>query len=157
LPARSTRGPEPWPPFDSNSSLIASLLHKLSDLRKFRAGGPDAPAAGKDKAACEALAAAALLVHLTARWALDHQRGLAQGGLRPTVGQEESSSSHDSHNHERAAAYELSPVEGRHYLLNLLLTMGGSLGVPEDVIEAVEALDFGQCCPPWIPVQTKIA
>ncbi|WP_315767726.1 hypothetical protein [Bradyrhizobium sp. SZCCHNR2012] len=42
-------------------------------------------------------------------------------------------------------------MEGRHYLLNLLLTMGTRLGVPEDVIEAVEALDFGQVLPPLDP------
>lgn len=151
MPTRNTRGPTPWPPFDSDPSLLASLLHKLSDLRKFRAARPEVMAAGKNKAAHEALAAAALLVHLTAKWALDHQRGLAMSGLRPTVNQEEGSSSHDSHEHETTASYELSPVEGRHYLLNLLLTMGSQLGVPGDVIEAVEALDFGQVLPPLDP------
>lgn len=155
MPIRKTRAPEPWPPFDCDPSLIAGLLHKLSDLRKFRAGEAGITAEGKDKAACEALAAAALLVNLAAGWALNHQRGLAVSGLRPAVGQEESSSSLDSHEHEKSAAYELSPLEGRRYLLNLLLTMGGGLGVPKDVIEAVEALDFGQLLPPLDPGPNK--
>jgi hypothetical protein len=49
---------------------------------------------------------------------------------------------------------ELGPVQGRRFLRNLLLTVGHNLNVPDDLTQAVEALDFGQTLPALQPETT---
>jgi len=115
---------------------------------------------GKDWAAFHALFLVGWLVDYVAGWAIDHQRGLAQKGLcslEATVRKGKISSPEynkrraavDLHDHERTGTLrdDLDPLQARKFLFNVLLPMSDRLGLPHEIIEAIEALDFGETLP----------
>ncbi len=121
-------------------------------------------AAGKDRAAAMALTLAANLIREVAGWAIDHQLGKAKKGLglHPLVLKNnpedlERRAALDVHDHERAGSTsgELSPIQMRRFLLNLLGPMANPLSIPGDVIEALEALEFGETLPVFMKAPTS--
>lgn len=142
-----------------DSRFVTTLLDQLDLLEKNTRPSSGSEARGKDLAAFEALEKAAWLVHHIAGWAVDHQRGLAQKGLQfvPLVPSQTKSSPEylerltavDDHDHERRGSVrsELSPIEARQLVLNVLRPMSGHLRLPSEFIEALEALQFGETLP----------
>ena len=99
-------------------------------------------------AAFEALTLAGELVDYVAGWAIDHQRGLAQQGVLFTSSVNRSTAD-DDHVYERDGSIRapLDPVQERKCLFNLLYPMAGSLGLNFQIVEAIEALDYGETLP----------
>lgn len=153
LPESNEKGPL------EESRFVTGILKQLDRLEQKTRPSGGADARGKDLAAFDALSKAAWLVHHVAGWAIDHQRGLAQKGLQfvplgtsqTKVSPEylEQLAAVDSHDHERlgSSRAELSPVEARQLVLNVLRPMSGHLGLPREFIEGLEALEFGETLP----------
>lgn len=136
--------------------LVLTLLDKLDKLEQRTRPGKGPPSAeGKDFAAFEALEAAAHLAYWVAGWAIDHQRGLALAGLkflplyhpqtRSIPEYTERKRAVDSHDHERAGGLltQMTGEQERAFLRNLLRPMW-RLGLPPSIIQALEALEFGE-------------
>ncbi len=146
---------------------IIQILEALEELERETWPGLGLDPKGKDAAAFKALHLAAWLVDNVAGWAIDHQRGLAQEGLRflGTVADTvKASSEHserlaavDVHDHERDGASRgpLSPIQSRKFLLNMLVPMGDRLSLPDDIVEALEALDYGETLPIFAKASTS--
>lgn len=144
--------------------FVLTTLHKLDELE--RQTRPDCDPHGKDRAAFQALVHASWLVKHVAGWAIDHQRGLAENGLHFVprgANQTNNSPSYlakraqvDQHQHEAvgSAAAPLDPGQLRLFVFNVLRAMP-RLGLPHELIEALEALDFGQTLPILAKAETK--
>jgi hypothetical protein len=149
---------------------VSRLLKRLDELeKKTRPTGP-ASAKGKDAAATEALICAGELTSRVAGWAMAHQFGLAAKGLRPVNDEAPASENHqlfleqrtlvDSHEHEKAGAWPPKAVDQdfiRKCLANLLRSNSG--GWPDwfcqQVLDAVEALEYGEVRPFFLPVRAS--
>jgi hypothetical protein len=131
---------------------VVHLLERLDKLERETQPGVDAR--DKDSAASEALHLASALVDFVAGWAIDHERGKARLGLsstqgKPSLGYEERRAQVDNHELERIGALKepLDLVPARRFTNNLLSAMCTSLRIPEEIIEAIEALDYGEILP----------
>jgi hypothetical protein len=151
----------------SENGIVLRMLDSIQELEEQSRPGEDDNAPGKDMAAFNALTAAAVLVKQIAGWALDHQRGLAEKGLKfvpnaPTQGKRspaylESKAAVDTHEHERLGSLrnELSIAQQRRFVINILGAMDFGLGLPNDFVEALEALEFGETLPLVEPIHTR--
>jgi hypothetical protein len=147
---------------------VSSLLKRIDELEKMTRpmNGPSG-AKGKDLAASEALRCAGELTGRLAGWAMAHQFGLAAKGLRPAENQSPDSENYqlflrqqtlvDSHEYEKAGAWPpISIDQGftRRCLANLLRSNSG--GWPDwfcqQILEALEALEYGEIRPIFSPV-----
>jgi hypothetical protein len=138
---------------------VVELLDAIDELEKKTRPSLGGDAEGKDMAASIALSYAAQLVSYVAGWAIDHQLGLARAGLRfvPIVSKEFETNPEylarraavDTHDHERNGSNRmpLTPVLARAVVLNMLLPMVEYLRIPYQIVEAIEALDFGETLP----------
>jgi hypothetical protein len=158
-------GPQPALKNEPSVMGLLDTIDKLEQQTRPSLGGD---AKGKDMAASIALSHAAQLVSYVAGWAIDHQKGLALADLQfvPIVakGIEERAeylarrAAVDSHDHERNGADDgrrLTPVEARKFVLNMLLPMAEFLRLPREIIEAIEALDYGETLPILEKVKTS--
>jgi hypothetical protein len=151
----------------SENSIVLGMLDSIQKLEEQSRPGENYSAAGKDMAAFEALSVAAILVNQIAGWALDHQRGLAEKGLKfvpsvPTGAKSsaaylESKASVDTHEHERLGSQrnELSIAQQRRFVINILRAMDLGLGLPYEFVEALEGLEFGETLPLVEPIHTR--
>jgi len=149
--------------------LVYLLIKRLLELdRSSHPDGGKDTAINKDRAAFDALSCAGRLVKALAGWAIDHQVGLAIKELSYVPWQPSGTREHpeylaakarvDSHVHEqiggRAVQNDLTPIEIRHLLLNLLRT--GVLPAPLfGLQEGLEALDFGERGPIFEPAKSS--
>ena len=136
---------------------VVHLLERLDKLERETQPGVDAR--DKDFAASEALHLASALVDFVAGWAIDHEMGKVRLGLssipvppekgKPSREYEERRAQVDNHELERIGALKepLDLVSARRFTNNLLRAMGTSLRIPEEIIEAIEALDYGEILP----------
>lgn len=142
---------------------ILGMLSRIDELeQRTRPSAGDASAVGKDAAAFQALSLAARLVEHIAGWAIDHQRGMAEKALRfvprghssPTY--HEARAAVDQHEHERAGASveKFDPPAARRFVSNMVLAMGSGLRLPNELTEALEALDYGEVLPILQKVRT---
>lgn len=141
------------------NGFVLRILDSLQKLEEQSRPGEHDNSSGKDMAAFKALREAAVLVNQIAGWALDHQRGLAEKGLRfvPRVPSQtksspvylESKAAVDTHEHERVGSLrnELDTDQTRRFIINILHAMDFGLGLPNDFVEALEALEFGETLP----------
>jgi hypothetical protein len=147
---------------------VRALLEQLEQLEKStRPSGGERAAAGKDRAAFEALQTAGALVKHVAGWAIDHQIGLATKGLGYVPLGPPGAREHpdyiaarlaaNSHDHERvgASVKTLDPVTERAALLNLLIANPGGFPavVQRPAREALEALALEEVLPMLAPVK----
>jgi hypothetical protein len=147
---------------------VRALLKQLEQLEKStRPSRGEQTAAGKDRAAFQALQTAGALVKHVAGWAIDHQIGLATKGLKHVpLGPPEAREHPDyiaaqlaanSHEHEMvgASGKTLDPVIERAALLNLLIANPGGFPavVQRPAREALEALEFEEVLPILAPVK----
>jgi hypothetical protein len=147
---------------------VRALLEQLEQLEKStRPSGGEQTAAGKDRAAFQALQTAGELVKQVAGWAIDHQIGLATKGLGYVPAGPPGAREHpdfiaarlaaNSHEHERvgASVKTLDPVTERAALLNLLIANPGGFPavVQRPAREALEALAFEEVLPILAPVK----
>jgi hypothetical protein len=154
---------------------VRTLLEQLEQLEKStRPSGGEQTAAGKDRAAFQALQTAGELVKQVAGWAIDHQIGLATKGLGYVPAGPPGAREHpdyiaarlaaNSHDHERVGASvkrvgdsvkTLDPVTERAALLNLLIANPGGFPavVQRPAREALEALEFEEVLPILAPVK----
>jgi hypothetical protein len=151
----------------SENSIVLRMLDSIQELEEQSRPGEDDNAPGKDMAAFKALSEAAVLVNQIAGWALDHQRGLAEKGLKfvPSVPTDakssaaylESKAAVDTHEHERLGSLrnDLSIAQQRRFVINILRAMDLGLGLPYDFVEALEALEFGETLPFVEPIHTS--
>lgn len=145
------------------------LLDAYEELS--RPSGGKATANEKDMRAFSALGCAGELVDDLAGWAIDHTVGLALNGRRWVPLQPSGVKSHpeylaereavDDHIHEKTGgaqtAYEtLDPVMCRRIFLGLLQANPGGFPaeIQEMMVEALEALDFGETLPILQPAVT---
>jgi hypothetical protein len=147
----------------NDDDSVIHTLKALDRLEQETRPSSDSNAAGKDRASVMALTLAAKLVQEIAGWAIDHQLGKAKKGLglEPLVlGSDpeglERVAALDVHDHEREGIVsgELNPIQTRRFLLNLLGPMASPLSIPNNVIEALEALDFGETLPVFMKAPT---
>jgi hypothetical protein len=147
---------------------VSGLLKRLDELEKMtRPLNGLSDAKGKDLAASEALECAGELTARLAGWAMAHQFGLAAKGLRPVENQSPASENYqlflqqqalvDSHEHEKAGAWPPKCIDQdftRKCLANLLRSNSG--GWPDwlrqQILEAIEALEYGEVRPIFSPV-----
>jgi hypothetical protein len=129
-------------PYDQDPAILRRLA-SLDGLRRTWAGKEDAPEA--DAAAQHALRLAAELFRMTADWALRYRVNLAGEDRRPTGGLGLS----DPYSYDGILdrSSDLTALQGRRYVRDLLMSVGSDLMVPGDFIEALEALDHGQVSP----------
>jgi hypothetical protein len=150
---------------------VSSLLKRLDELEKLtRPANGLTDAEGKDLAASEALRCAGELTARLAGWAMAHQFGLAAKALRPIEKQSPESENYqlflqqqtlvDSHEHEKAGAWPPKSADQgltRRCLANLLRSNSG--GWPDwfcqQILEAVEALEYGEVRPIFSPVSAS--
>jgi hypothetical protein len=149
---------QPAPPLSEDPYVIRQLKH-LDNYERETRPGADETARGKDRTAFQALQTASRLVNYIAGWAIDHERGLAETGLRfvpeaPTQTHNnheyiKSRAEVDTHDHEKLGSTGnlLSAVEARQFVRNVLLPMVSNLRFPGEIIEALEALEFGETLP----------
>jgi hypothetical protein len=150
------------------TETVRALLERLDQLEKStRPGGGEQTAAGKDRAAFQALQTAGELVKQVAGWAINHQIGLATKGMEHVpLGPPEAREHPDyiaaqlaanSHEHEMvgASGKTLDPVIERAALLNLLIANPGGFPavVQRPAREALEALAFEEVLPILAPVK----
>jgi hypothetical protein len=142
---------------------VIRILNALDILERRTRPSLGADAQGKNRAASNAIAFAGELVDYVAGWAIDHQRGLAQR----TLGQGLSSQNKIPSNQmeglpkylilgppdedqrdeaEGALRRPLEPAQNRRFLFYVLREMAPAL-VISDVVEAIEALDYGETLP----------
>jgi hypothetical protein len=155
-------GKEKGPLF--TDQFVLTTLHTLDELERKTRSGNDAH--GKDRAAFQALMYASWLVKYVAGWAIDHQRGLAEAGLQfvPRGAKKTMSSPSylakrsevDTHIHEEigSAGSKLDPSQLRLFAFNVLRPMH-HLGLPQQLLEGLEALDYGQTLPILTKAETK--
>jgi hypothetical protein len=141
-----------------DSPFVLRMLQKLDALERHTRPSSGVSAHGKDFAAFEALSMASWLVQYVAGWAIDHQRGLAERGLRfvPRGNNQTQTSPHylerraevDQHEHEinGDSLNPLEPAQARLFVFNMLRAMH-HLKLPSEIVEALEALDYGQTLP----------
>lgn len=142
--------------------LIAELEALERDTRPSK--GPDS-ASGKDRSAFRALSLAASLVNSLAGWAIDHQRGLALEGLEAAMPFPEGASAalvargkrNDQHSHEIKGKLDqdLTPAQARLFMLNVLRPMSQQFNFLNELVVALEALDFGETLPILRPMKTR--
>jgi hypothetical protein len=142
-----------------DNGFVLRIMDNLQELEEQTRPGEGDEAPGKDIAAFKALQAAATLVSRVAGWALAHQRGLAEEGLRfvPRVPRQtknsiaylESKAAVDTHEHERIGSLgnELSALQARRFVANVLHPMDFGLSLPKEMVEALDALDYGETLP----------
>jgi hypothetical protein len=147
---------EPEQELRNDPEVIRALDH-LDELERRTRPSLGANVRGKDFDAYEALYIAAGLFDYVAGWAIDNQRGLAQRGER--------SDSHEMFLRRKAAGEDhsletrgalrqpLDSVQARRFLFNLLHAMGPRI-VPNDIVEAIEALDYGETLPIFQKLRT---
>jgi hypothetical protein len=155
---------------------VSRLLKRLEELERMTRpmSGPSS-AKGKDMAAFEALECAGELTARLAGWAMAHQFGLAAKCLKHVERRSSDEKNYqlhlqeqelvDSHEHEKVGAWEPGTCEPnvsdkkftRRCLVNLLRSNSG--GWPEwfceQVLEAVEALEYGEVRPIFSPVSAS--
>lgn len=142
-----------------DETFVINALKEIDKLEQETRPNLDQAASGKDLAAFSALKTASWLVKMIAGWAIDHQRGLAAQGLsfvplgttQTKVHPEylKKRTAVDSHEHEKCGGNlaELSPTQERQFVINLLRPMIPHLGLSYQIIEALEALDYGETLP----------
>jgi hypothetical protein len=140
---------------EGSDRFLATELEKME--RDTRPSAGSVSASGKDKAAFRALSFAASLMNDLAGWAIDHQRGLAIVGLEAAMPFSEDISPafvalrerNDQHDHEIRGKLEqdLTPVQARLFILNVLRPMSRQFSFLGDLIVALEALQFGETLP----------
>jgi hypothetical protein len=136
-------------PFDQDPTL-AKRLKELHQLRLDWAERGNSPE--KDAAAQTALNLAGTIFEMTAGWALNHRANLASEDLRPS----DTPGRPDPYSYVGAVRPgRLTPVQGRRFVRDLLTTIGDNLSVPDDFVEALEALDHGQVLPPLEKAQGR--
>jgi hypothetical protein len=157
---------------DLNDQFRDALFEQLDayEQRSQPSGGQET-ANGKDMRAFSALGCAGELVDEVAGWAIDHTIGLALNGLRWVPLQQSEVESHpaylseraavDDHIHEKTGGAQISygtldPAMCRNIFLGLLRTnLGGFPSeIQEMMVEALEALDFGETLPILQPTVT---
>jgi len=139
--------------------MVAVYLEMIDGLERKSRPSIGIDARGKDLAAFDALVYASMLVDHVAGWAVDHQIGMAQKGLssltsvpnriKTSAAYLERCAAVDVHDHELIGGHRepLDPVEARRFVFNLLLPMAGHLFIPHEMLEAIEALDYGETLP----------
>jgi hypothetical protein len=143
---------------------VIRILNALDILERGSRPSLGADANEKDVAASYAIAFAGDLVDYVAGWAIDHQRGLAQRTLGERELRKEQFKSpikptfeprypapeppDEDHRDEKEGAFRgpLDPVQTRRFLFEFLSGLAPRL-VPRDVVEAIEALDYGETLP----------
>ena len=154
---------------EGSNKYISVLLARLAELEKqTNPAGGDETAKGKDLAAFEALSFAGDLVGAVAGWAIDHQCGLAQSGLKFVPLQPSGTKDHpeyrdqraevDRHGHESegaavARSLTFDPRVARNALYNLVLANPGGFpsGLQQLLLQALRALDYGEATPIFQP------
>src|ERR1700688_1713301 len=143
---------------------VFRILNALDILERESRPCLGADAKRKDMAASDAIAFAGELVDYVAGWAVDHQRGLAQRTLGERTLRKEQFKSpikpnleprypepeppDEDHRDEKEGAFRgpLDPAQTRRFLFEFLSGLAPRL-VPRDVVEAIEALDYGDTLP----------
>jgi hypothetical protein len=154
-------GADPTPALNDDDSVIHTL-HALDRLERATRPSSGLNAEGKDLAAFRALRLAAGLIRDIAGWAIDHQFGKAKNGygFAPISIQEQMEFDRqpdlDNHSHEKTGreCVGLDPIEARQFLLNMLRPMGHALRIPKNVIDGLEALQFGETLPIFMKAPT---
>jgi hypothetical protein len=153
----------------SGDNYVLSILDQLDELeRKTRPDLGAKSAAGKDLAAFEALELAGKLVQYVAGWAMAHEIGLAAEVLRFVPLQPFGTKNHpdyvaqkalvDDHRHEiRGGAVDMDlsdPHLARKCIINTLSPncAGMPHSMQREIVEALEALDWGEVRPILEPV-----
>jgi len=137
------------------SGFIMAQLKEMELNSRPSAG--TASETGKDEAAFRAILFAASLMRERAGWAIDHQKGLAIAGLEaavpipkePTLEFEARRERNDQHIHEKRGhlAQDMSPIQTRQLVLNLLRPMSQQFNFLVELVIALEALQFGETLP----------
>jgi hypothetical protein len=147
-----------------DDAMVCLIMNRLDVLeRETRPSGGDATSNDKDLKSREAIAWAADLILYLAGWAIDHQQGVAMGGLNsaeqavtrepmtdPTSVDEKTAL--DSHENERIAIAEntrgrnLPPDRQREFAVQMVELLGNHI-FPKSLAEALRALDFGEVQP----------
>ncbi|MEY9634167.1 hypothetical protein ABIF66_002396 [Bradyrhizobium japonicum] len=129
---------------------VIRVLNHLDELERRTRPSLGANVRGKDFDAYEAIQLAAGLFDYVVGWAIDNQRGMAQRGERSDPHEmflrRESAGEDHSLETQGALRQPLDPVQARRFLFNLLHAMGPRI-VPNDIAEAIEALDYGETLP----------
>jgi hypothetical protein len=146
---------------------VVNTLKQLQDMEERTRPSSNVSPSDKDLNAFRALHTGARLLRYIAGWAIDHQRGTAENGLcfvpnapmktRTNPEYTQRRAEVDKHDHEKlgSARHSLTPVQARLFVRNVLLPMIYELDLPHEIIEALEALDFGQILPIVEKVRTR--
>ncbi len=150
------RGAEPL----REIGMAYSMLNRLEQLeRETRPSGGDLTSKDKDLKSREAIFCAGYLIRLLAGWAIDHQQGLAMGGLisaEAPIPEMENDPSFavekaklDSHENERIGneaqnqPRDFTPVQQRRFAAQVAALLKSSV-FPADLAEGLRALEFGE-------------
>jgi hypothetical protein len=153
----------------ARDAFVLDWLAALRDLENHSNPVAGRSAEHKDIYAFRALQLAGQLVQATAGWAIDHQYGLALGGLmfvplvQPDVAESpeylEAKRLVDDHVHEnrglKARRSVIGPDIARRALINVLLPNSGGLSevVWKMVLEALLSLENGEVLPILAPIR----
>jgi hypothetical protein len=140
---------------EASSRFAIARLEEIEVNTRPSAGS--ASAIAKDAAAFHAISLAASLIQDHAGWAIDHQKGLAVVGLdaampipnEPTPNFAARRDRNDQHIHEkrRYLAQDLTPIQARQFVLNVLRPMSQQFNFLVELVVALEALQFGETLP----------
>lgn len=155
-----------------DTKYVKMMLNRLDELEaKTRPSAGASSADGKDLAAFGALLEIQRFTKHVAGWAINHQVGLALEGMKFVPLQPRATKNHpqylsqralvDDHIHEKAGAVasfegDDDPLLARKALLNLLRANPGAIPTRflRDLIESLEALDYGEVRPLLTPINS---
>jgi hypothetical protein len=136
---------------------VIKLLNLLDMLERRTRPSLGANVRGKDFDAYEAIQLAGELFDYVVGWAIDTQRGLAQRGVLSNAQEmflrRDSAGEDHCLETQGAVGEPLDPVQARRFLFNLLSAMPPRI-VPRDIVEAIEALDYGETLPIFQKINT---